>query len=63
MDEELMMDLRELKRAEPCLDGYLVGLRHGISLAQLDQHYELQLAQIEEMRRTLEECNGQESGA
>ena len=53
--------LRELKQTEPCLDGYLLGLKHGISLAQPGELYAVQLAQIEEMRRALEECDGQES--
>ena len=62
MDELRMHPLiRELKKANPCLDGYLLGLKHGITLAQLDEHYETQLAQIEEMRQTLKKCNGQES--
>jgi len=59
--DQLKTHLKQLEVIYPKLDGYLLGLKHGVTLAQLDQHYELQLAQIEEMRRALEEDDGQES--
>jgi len=55
--------LRKIQRNDPRLDGYLLGLKHGISLADLDHRCNAQLKEIEEMRRALEKHNGQESAA
>jgi len=53
--------LRKIQRNDSRLDGYLLGLKHGISLADLDHRYNTQIREIEEMRRALEEHNGQKS--
>jgi len=41
--------------------GYLLGLQHGISLADLDHRFQAQIKEIKELRAALREKDGQES--
>ena len=56
------MAIRKNKHSEEKMDGYLLGLKHGITLADLDNHYKAQLKEIEEMQKLLREKDGQENG-
>jgi len=60
---ELRPYLRELEKIYPTLDGYLLGLKHGITLADLDHQYEAHVKEIEDMRALLREKNGKTSRA
>lgn len=51
-------NIRKITQADQRMDGYLLGLRHGISLADLDHHYDAQLKEIEELRYLWREKNG-----
>jgi len=58
---ELGIHLKELEKVYPKLDGYLLGLKHGITLAALDHQCKAQLKEIEDMRALLREKNGKTS--
>jgi len=51
-------DIRRIAQVDQRLDGYLLGLRHGISLADLDDRYNAQLKEIEELRYLWREKDG-----
>ena len=48
-------NIKKIARTDQQMDGYLLGLRHGISLADLDHHYDAQLKEIQELRAMLKE--------
>lgn len=55
---ELRIHLKQLEKVYPKLDGYLLGFKHGITLADLDHQYEAHVKEIEDMRILLREKNG-----
>jgi len=54
------LGIRELRHV---LRPYLIGVKHGISLADLDHHCNTQIKEIDDMITALEERNGQEIAA
>jgi len=54
-------DLRRITQVDQRMDGYLLGLKHGISLADVDYHYNAQLKKIEELRVVFKERKTQEA--
>jgi len=53
--------IKRIGKLNQAMDGYLLGLRHGISLADLDHHYNAQLKEIEELRTMLRERKTQKA--
>jgi len=45
------------------MKAYLVGVKHGISLTDLDHHYDAQIKEIDDMLAALKEDDGKESAA
>ena len=54
-------NIRRIAQVDQRMDGYLLGLRHGISLADLDHHCNAQLKEIEELRTMLKERKTEEA--
>ena len=47
-----------VKKLVDTIDGYLLGLRHGISLADLDHQFKANIKEIEDLKEMLREKNG-----
>jgi hypothetical protein len=54
------LGIRELRHV---LRPYLIGVKHGISLADLDHQCNAQIKEVDDMLAALEERDGQESAA
>ena len=56
-------ELRDLgiRRLRPVLRPYLIGVKHGISLADVDHHCNTQIKEIDDMLAALKEDDGKES--
>lgn len=54
--------IRAIRELDQKLEGYSLGLKHGISLAELDHHYRATIKEIEDFRKLLKEKHGQERG-
>jgi len=63
--DQLIQGLRNLgiRELRHTLRPYLIGVKHGISMADLEHHCNTQLKEIDDMLTALEEHNGQESAA
>jgi len=59
---ELGIHLKELEKIYPKLDGYLLGLKHGISMAELDHQFKANIKEIEDLREMLREKDKEKHG-
>jgi hypothetical protein len=62
---QVIQELRNsgIQGLRPIMASYFLGMKHGISWADVEHHYQTQIKQIDELLAALKENDGQEIAA